>query len=144
MSKIRVRNRDDLEHKPLREYLTEDLFPKYSEADLDSIITVYEPGSAESLQMFEVVYGANEVVDLHSHDDDELIYIVEGEIKVGNRLLTAGSTVYVTGDTLYGFSTGPNGVRFVNFRGRADWTFRTAEEFKQRRKEKAAAAAQPQ
>lgn len=140
MSKIRVRSRDQLAHQALRDLLPSELHERYSEADLNSVITIYEPGAEDSLQMFEVVYGPDEVVDLHSHDEDELIYVVEGNLKVGNRVLEAGASIFVAGDTLYGFTSGPEGVRFVNFRPRADLTFRTAEEFMQRRRDRASTA----
>ena len=66
-----------------------------------------------------------------------MIYILEGEIIFGNRSFGPGSTISIPGNTLYGFRAGPEGLRFLNFRPRADTTFITKEQFS------AARASQP-
>jgi uncharacterized cupin superfamily protein len=81
------------------------------------------------LQMFEAKIAPNEEISLHAHAEDEIIYILEGELLIGRKRLGVGASVFVAGNTLYGFRTGPNGARFLNFRGRANTSFITREEY---------------
>ncbi len=54
---------------------------------------------------------------VHSHSQDEVIYVLEGEVSVGGRRCPAGTVVYVQKDTLYGpLVAGPQGVKFINIR----------------------------
>src|SRR5262249_50046088 len=55
-------------------------------------------------------------VDVHSHREDELISVPGGSIKLGNAIHGPGAALFVAADTNYGFSTGPDGLTFVNFR----------------------------
>jgi hypothetical protein len=64
-----------------------------------------EPVSAEEMQ-----------VGVHSHSEDEIIFIVEGQIRLGRKLFPAGTAIAIPGDTLYSFTAGPDGMAFVNFR----------------------------
>ena len=59
---------------------------------------------------------ANHVTPAHSHSQDEVIYIVAGEITMGNRACGPGTVIYVERDTAYGFTVGGEGVRFLNIR----------------------------
>ena len=58
----------------------------------------------------------NFTVDAHSHSEDEVIYIVEGQLTVGDRVCTPGTVIFFEKETDYGFTTGPEGVRFMNIR----------------------------
>lgn len=99
------------------------VFELLAESELDSSMTFHEFGSDKELQLAELDYlpGAEAVV--HKHDDDEIIYVVRGEMHFGNKVLKAGSSVYIPGNTFYGFTAGPNGLRIVNFRASADVSF---------------------
>ena len=77
-------------------------------------------GSDGEPQLFEVRIDPGVEVQSHAHGEDEIIAVVEGELQVGARTCRAGSSIFVAGDTLYGFRAGPEGVRFLNFRPRAD------------------------
>jgi hypothetical protein len=55
-------------------------------------------------------------VGVHSHSEDEIIFIVSGEIRLGRKLFPAGTAIAIPGDTLYSFTAGPDGMAFVNFR----------------------------
>jgi hypothetical protein len=54
------------------------------------------------------------------HRTDEIIYVIEVELHLGARVLRAGSSVYIPANTLYSFTAGPNGLRFLNFRAVRD------------------------
>ena len=52
----------------------------------------------------------------HSHSQDEVIFILEGELAMGGRTCGPGTVVFMERDTQYGFTVGPRGVRFLNIR----------------------------
>jgi hypothetical protein len=53
---------------------------------------------------------------IHAHSEDEVIFVVEGEMRFGTRVLTPGMAVAIQANAFYGFGTGPAGLKFVNFR----------------------------
>ena len=53
---------------------------------------------------------------IHSHSEDEIIFVIAGAMRLGNRLVGPGTAVAIAADTLYGFTAGPDGLSFVNFR----------------------------
>ncbi|MBV1687676.1 hypothetical protein KRR38_08300 [Novosphingobium sp. G106] len=56
---------------------------------------------------------------VHSHSEDEIIFVIDGEIRLGNKLYGPGTAVAIAADTLYSFTTGPKGLSFINFRAGA-------------------------
>ena len=54
---------------------------------------------------------------LHSHSEDEVIFITGGAMRLGARLYGPGSAVAIHANTKYKFDNGPDGLSFVNFRG---------------------------
>ncbi len=52
----------------------------------------------------------------HSHSQDEHMYILKGEMKMGDKTHRAGALVFIEKDTVYSFTAGPEGVTFLNFR----------------------------
>lgn len=53
---------------------------------------------------------------VHSHSEDEIIFVTDGQIRLGNKLYGPGTAVAIAADTLYSFTTGPKGLSFINFR----------------------------
>ena len=53
---------------------------------------------------------------VHSHSEDEIIFVTDGEMRLGNRLYGPGMALAIAADTLYSFTPGPEGLSFVNFR----------------------------
>ncbi len=53
---------------------------------------------------------------VHSHSEDEIIFVTAGAMRLGARLVGPGTALAIAADTLYGFSAGPEGLSFVNFR----------------------------
>lgn len=100
---------------------------------------MHHPGGDADLQMFEVRVPPGYTVESHAHDEDEIVFVLDGEMVLGARVLTAGSSVKIPGKTLYSFSAGSEGLRFLNFRGRRDITFHTKEQFMAQRKANATA-----
>ncbi len=59
---------------------------------------------------------------VHSHDFDEIMYVLEGGFSMGRRKCGAGTVVYLEANTQYGFDVWEEGVRFLNVRqGRAQY-----------------------
>ncbi len=53
---------------------------------------------------------------LHSHTADEIIFILEGEMLMGQRKLTSGTAMAIDGDTRYRLGVSDAGLAFLNFR----------------------------
>ena len=60
---------------------------------------------------------ADEETALHSHSEDEVIFVRAGTIRLGNALHGPGTALAIAAHTKYGFFSGPGGLSFVNFRG---------------------------
>jgi hypothetical protein len=71
-------------------------------------------------------FDAGEETALHSHSEDEVIFVRAGSIRLGNRLYGPGTALAIAANTKYGFFTGPDGLSFANFRGTSP-TYRTAD-----------------
>jgi Cupin domain len=102
---------------------------KLSDGELGTAVRMYHPGSESELQMFEVTVEPDAIIGQHAHDEDEIIYVLDGELRLGRQVLTSGASVYLPGMTLYSFRAGPEGLRFLNFRARQDLTYITKREF---------------
>ena len=53
---------------------------------------------------------------IHSHSEDEIIFVTNGAMRLGHKLLGPGTAIAIAADTLYSFTAGPAGLSFVNFR----------------------------
>ncbi len=70
-------------------------------------------------QVFLVEHGANHVARAHSHTEDEVIFVLEGEMWVGDQHCPAGTAIYMEKDTVYGpLATKEKPVKFLNVRQR--------------------------
>jgi hypothetical protein len=58
---------------------------------------------------------------LHAHSADEIIYILDGEMLMGQRRLPAGTAMAIDGDTRYRVGVGPSGLSFLNFRAQSSF-----------------------
>ena len=61
-------------------------------------------------------YQADYEVAVHSHTEDEIIFVRAGGMRLGNRLYGPGTALAIKANTKYGFRAGPEGLSFVNFR----------------------------
>lgn len=68
------------------------------------------PGQAEAPSDENALRG------VHAHPENEVIFVTEGQIRLGNRLYDSGTALAIAADTLYGFSPGPDGLSFITFR----------------------------
>ena len=66
----------------------------------------------------------NEHVVPHSHSQDEVIYILEGDLTLGDQTCGPGTFIFIEGNTEYEFTVGNHGLRFLNVRpGPSDTKF---------------------
>jgi hypothetical protein len=56
----------------------------------------------------------------HSHGQDEVFYVLQGEMVLGESRCGPGTVIYIERGTEYGFTAGPEGVRFLNVRSGPD------------------------
>jgi len=57
----------------------------------------------------------------HSHSEDEIIYLLSGEIQVGQTILKSGDSIGIAGDRRYRFKGGEHGFGFLNYRRDASY-----------------------
>jgi hypothetical protein len=63
--------------------------------------------------------GIDAEAGIHSHTEDEIIFVTDGGIRLGSKLCGSGTALAIAANTLYGFTAGPDGLKFVNFRASA-------------------------
>lgn len=54
----------------------------------------------------------------HLHSKDEILHVLDGEVRVGQVSIGAGESIAIPANRRYGFRT-PEGFRFLNYRGDA-------------------------
>ena len=58
----------------------------------------------------------DKLIPAHSHDQDEVIFIVEGELTIGDGTHGPGTVIFIERNTEYSFTTGKKGLKFLNIR----------------------------
>jgi quercetin dioxygenase-like cupin family protein len=134
MPAIRVSSNDNTPAMLGRDLVDAEMRANVNEGQLNSTMRFFHPGSESDLQMFEMDVPADTLIGQHAHDEDEIIYVVDGELRLGSYVLQPGASVYIPGNTLYSLRAGPAGLRFLNFRARQDLTYITKDEFSERRR----------
>jgi quercetin dioxygenase-like cupin family protein len=135
MARVEIARVEDAKWTSMRERTHEGPgeHAKFGEGALDTKGRIHHEGDASTPQLIEIIYTPNTVISLHAHEEDEILVVLEGEAHVGSQVLKPGSSIFIRGNTLYGFSAGPEGLRLLNFRPRRDLTFITKDEFLRRR-----------
>ncbi|MCH2173001.1 hypothetical protein MK489_19660 [Myxococcota bacterium] len=96
---------------------------------MGTAVRFHHMGTEDEPQLFEVDLDPDLVVPSHAHSKDEIIVILDGEIRMGKRVFGPGSSLLVPGETFYGFTVGPRGCRFLNFRPMADGAYQTYDDY---------------
>ena len=96
---------------------------KLRQGELTSEFRIREPGSGEHPQLVELRYQPGAEISIHSHDEDEILYVLDGEMRINNRSVGPGACLTIPGGTFYGFRAGPQGLRILNFRPCEDSSF---------------------
>ena len=71
---------------------------------------------ADGYSLISVRYPPNAQVPRHSHDTAQIVLVLEGELRQGNRRLTAGCGYYTPTDAAYILSAGDEGAHVLEFR----------------------------
>jgi quercetin dioxygenase-like cupin family protein len=61
-------------------------------------------------------FPANFTFPRHWHDSDQIIYVLEGVLKHGNKAMHPGEGYFTRAGAVYSFTAGPAGVKFLEFR----------------------------
>jgi len=88
-----------------------------------SAYKIREAGSETDPQLVELRFHPHEQIELHSHDEPEIMYILKGSMKLGEKSVGPGTSIFIDGGVFYGFTAGPEGVHFLNFRSHIDNSF---------------------
>lgn len=124
MAHITIRSRENTPGMLTRKAITDpQIRPKLSEGDLGSVVFTYHPGGPDQLQLFEVEVEPDGELSPHGHEYDEILYVLEGEMHMGGRVLPPGTSVHIPGMTAYLIKAGPQKLRFLNFFGRGDGAY---------------------
>lgn len=126
MARVKIRTEDQLEWQQSEEGDEGDYDrEKLRESELTTRFRVREMGSDASPQLIELLYEPHAEIQLHAHDEDEIIFVLRGELLLGQRTYAPGTSVFVAGGTFYTFRAGADGLQILNFRPRKDMTFHT-------------------
>jgi hypothetical protein len=69
-----------------------------------------------SLHLLEVRLAPNFVIPRHHHNFDQLVLVLEGQVRQGRRVFNVGEGYFTKGMTPYTTSAGPEGARYVEIR----------------------------
>lgn len=53
---------------------------------------------------------------IHCHSENEVIFVLGGAMRLGRKLVGPGTAIAIAAETMYGFTPGPEGLHFLNFR----------------------------
>jgi hypothetical protein len=123
MAKVRITTPDKMAWQTSGLRQTEQQLALLPDGGPASGYKLREPGSAQDPQLVELRYHPGEVIELHCHDEPEILYILGGSMQINNRTLEPGATLFIDGGVFYGFTAGPEGLHFLNFRARSDSSF---------------------
>src|ERR1700683_1240678 len=123
MAKIKLSDVDDANWIRTIGMATPEMAATLDPDEAETLVNFHAEGGDDLLQLFEVKLPANARQRVHAHEHDEIIYVVGGEMRVGNRTLKPGSSMFVAGETFYSFEAGPEGLHYLNFRPCKDLSY---------------------
>jgi hypothetical protein len=128
MATIRFFDPDATDLMKARDIYPDSLKERLTAAEVSDTAVRLHHGLPGRLQLFEIQIEPGLEITPHAHADDEIVVVVAGELRFGRRVCGPGSSVFIPGNTLYGFRAGPEGCRYLNFRAQADSTYFTKED----------------
>lgn len=123
----RVIRHFDINDAPMRS--PRDVYPaetshKVEEGELDGTsLRVHHGGSHRHPQLLEMRVEPCVVLAEHSHQIDEIIFVIDGCLYLNGRRCSAGSSAMIPAGTHYSLVAGDKGASFLNFRPRLDFTY---------------------
>jgi len=129
MGTISIVQRNNLAPTVARDVVPPEEQHRYTVDELTATRRRYFPAEGEPLELFEMTVAPDSETRPHAHPVPEIIFVTEGELLFGARVCAAGTAVFVSANTLYGFRAGPAGASFLNFRGTPCAEFILKEDF---------------
>ena len=83
---------------------------------MTSLKALVNPGGETGCSLQAVKYRPNAVVPRHRHDVPQIVMVLEGEARLGNRVFKPGSGYYTPADLAYAVHVGPEGATLIEFR----------------------------
>lgn len=123
---IRVHHPDQLDWRTIGDIPMGAMRDHIDASELDGQLSFHEAGDAQTMQLMEMRLNPRTLIAPHAHDEDEIYYVAEGSLHWGDKALAAGGSIYIPAGTTYSFTTGDAPARLLNFRARADHSFRPA------------------
>jgi quercetin dioxygenase-like cupin family protein len=127
MARVRIHEEAKLDWAVPGDQVSPQSASKFTEGELTAKVRIREAGAADRPQLVEILYAPDAEIQLHSHAEDEIIFVRAGLMRAGSRTLHPGDSIFIAGGTFYSFRAGPDGLQMLNFRPREDVTFITAE-----------------
>jgi quercetin dioxygenase-like cupin family protein len=128
MAPIRFFDPDETPFLHAADVYPDGLKERLTDAEVAETDVRLQQGLPGKLQLFEIQLRPGLEVSTHAHADDEIVYVVDGALHVGRRVCGPGASMFIPGNTLYGFRAGPDGCRYLNFRAQADSTYFTKDD----------------
>jgi hypothetical protein len=85
--------------------------------------TLYADTESDGPSLGSYTFPPNFTFPRHWHDSDQIVFVLEGTMRMGNRVFYPGSGTFTRSETAYSFTAGPAGVTFLEFRPKSN--FRT-------------------
>lgn len=123
MKKIEFVHARDVAFRKVADFAPQSFLETLSKDDQETEVRTHFAGAADRLFLMEIKEVPNAQTVLHAHEKDEIFFVLEGEMRFGQRTCVAGDSVHICGGTLYTFRAGPNGCRYLKFTGSADHSF---------------------
>ena len=79
-------------------------------------------GKPKDASIYSFRYGPGITVPRHHHDVDQVQLVLAGQMKFGSRRLLPGQGVCTRSETMYQFTTGDLGLRWIEFRPEKLWS----------------------
>lgn len=79
-----------------------------------------EEGNGPSL--VEYWFAPNFCVPRHHHDTDQIVLVLEGELRQGNRVMGPGDGYFTPCDGNYSVTAGPDGCKLLEFRPTSEFS----------------------
>jgi len=122
----------DVAFRKVSEFAPQEFLDLLSRDDHETEVGFHFRGSEDRLCLIELKEIPNARAAHHAHEKDEIFFILEGQLIFGNRVCSAGDSISILGGTVYTFTTGPSGCRYLKFTGSADDSYITKARHQQK------------
>jgi len=119
--------REDIDFRKVRDFAPESLLKLLSESDRHTEMGHHFNGEDGGLALMEVIEAPNGQSTLHSHDKEEIFYVVEGALVFGKRVCKAGDSINIKAGVQYTFKVGSEGCRYLKFTATTDPSLHIAQ-----------------